>query len=632
MILILSMQVHRNRSLLKRPAGLAVLFALLAFSCLQAGAEISEADRALTRQVFSRLLAVAPSPSDIPWPPTLDVVDKDEINAFAAIRKGETADSSVVVCNEGLLNASVEGNADRLAYILGHELAHHLLGHTKRVAGETEFLRATFTREQELTADRRGMELALRAGFSYKSGLTALRRMIELGLNYSSFEGLSADHPSWLDRIAQLDKEQAGLWRSMSSFDNGVYFLLVQNYPLAERSFRQVTGDFPDSWEAWSNLGFAQLMQYADALSAEDLLRFDVGQIVTGGFYRRPTSLEDKVRGIHEELWVEAVKSLEEALRLKPGLSFTDAGLGVAYLIRPAGRDAAKSVQFLEEAVKLAERDDSLDTPARLAGELNLAVAYTAQGAGEKAMATLSRVEMTLAEKKNQGLRGTGAIAGALRYNRALLLSQSPDVERRKQAIGELESYLRKTGPSLVWWHLAYRRYSSLCKATGRQAIAESTLLSQDAPRFRPVAGLEVGHRHLVLGQSMTEVRGQMGVPVNDVPAVRDASLARLDYPNLGVRLMGTDDLIAITLTGPGAPALQLREMGLGSKATELRVGMTTSELEKAMGDVDYDFRQLVDPELNYRFYSDMGIAVLVKSGRVVELVIGQVPKRRSGI
>jgi len=50
------------------------------------------------------------------------------------------------------------------------------------------------------------------------------------------------------------------------------------------------------------------------------------------------------------------------------------------------------------------------------------------------------------------------------------------------------------------------------------------------------------------------------------------------------------------------------------------------------MGDVDYDFRQLVDPELNYRFYSDMGVAVLVKSGRVVELVIGQVPKRRSGI
>src|SRR5258708_36106306 len=192
----------------------------------------------------------------------------------------------------------------------------------------------------------------------------------------------------------------------MSSFDNGVYFLLVQNYPLAERSFRQVTRDFPDSWEAWSNLGFAQLMQYADALSAEDLLRFDVGQIVTGGFYRRPKSLEGKVRGIHEELWVEAVKSLEEALRLKPGLSFTDAGLGVAYLIRPAGRDAAKSVQFLEEAVKLAERDDSLDTPARLAGELNLAGGFTAPGGGGKGLGVLGRGWVAPAGEEEPGPRG----------------------------------------------------------------------------------------------------------------------------------------------------------------------------------------------------------------------------------
>ena len=90
------------------------------------------------------------------------------------------------------------------------------------------------------------MEIALKAGYSYEGGLSAIRKMIGLGLDYSSFEGLSRDHPSWYDRIAQLDRNQAKLWRSLSAFQNGTYFLIVQNYPLAERSFRRVHQRFPE--------------------------------------------------------------------------------------------------------------------------------------------------------------------------------------------------------------------------------------------------------------------------------------------------------------------------------------------------------------------------------------------------
>ncbi|HWZ44768.1 MAG TPA: M48 family metalloprotease, partial [Candidatus Saccharimonadales bacterium] len=335
----------------------AMLAATISVPAYAAG--VSEADRALAQQVFQQLLAAAPPPRDVPWPPSLELADKDEINAYAAITRHDGNKASTVVCFNGVLKQVVEGNADRLAYVLGHELAHHLLNHTKNPAGETEFLRATFTRDQELAADYRGMELALRAGYSYRGGLSAIHKMIDLGLNYSSFEGLAADHPSWFDRIARLDKEQAGLWRSMSSFDNGVYFLLVQNYPLAERAFRQVAKDFPSSHEAWANLGYALLMQYADSLDTRDLLHFDVGQIVAGGFYRRPKSLEGKVRGIHEELWLDAVNALREALRLQPELSLPKANLGIAYLLRPAGKDVDKAVQLLEEASQLAEKDAS---------------------------------------------------------------------------------------------------------------------------------------------------------------------------------------------------------------------------------------------------------------------------------
>lgn len=596
-----------------------------------ARAEVSESDRALAEQVFKQLLISVTPPTDIPWPPKLEIIDKDEINAFAVMRSQGSSQYPVVVCYAGLLKRVGEGNRDRIAYVLGHEISHHTLGHTRANTGATEFLRATFSRDQEIAADRKGMELALRAGYSYVGSLSAIRKMIDMGLNYSSFEGLAADHPSWLDRIALLDKEQAELWRAMSSFDNGVYFLLVQNYPLAERAFRQVTKEFPGSHEAWANLGYALLMQYADSLDTDDLRHFDVGQVVVGGFYRRPKSLEVKVRGINEELWWDAVGALRESIRLKPELSLPKANLGVAYLFRPAGKDPGKAAQFLEEASQLADRDSSLDPVSRLAEDINLAVAYAALGDAEKAMTTLSQVETFLKDDTHSSFRGDIAVSNALAYNHALLLAQSPDGQRQRLAIGELENYLRKTDSSLAWWQLAYQRYNALCKQSGAVPKTENQLLSQAAARFRPVAALDVTRGQIALGQNLVEVRRQLGAEVSSSPVVRGTNVVRVEYPKLGIAVIGTDEVLAIILCSDKASPVNIKEMGLGTKSIQLQVGMTNADLDRLLGDSDYDFRQLIDPDVNYRFYSDLGIAVLSQSGKIVELVISQIPKKRVG-
>jgi len=595
-------------------------------------AEIGDADRALAQQVFEQLLAITPASTNMTWPPKLELVDKEDINAFAAMWRKNDEEYPVVVCNAGLIKKAVEGNADRLAYVLGHELAHHLLGHTKTPNIDTEFERATFNRAQEIEADRKGMELALRANYSYRGSLSALRKMIDLGLNYSSFEGLAADHPSWFDRIALLDKDQAGLWRSMSAFDNGVYFLLVQNYALAERAFRQVTKDFPGSHEAWANLGYALLMQYADSLDTEDLRRFDVGQIVVGGFYRRPQSLESKLRGINEELWWDAVGALREAIRLKPDFSLPKANLGIAYLFRPAGKDPGKAAQLLEEASQLAANDSGLDPLSKLAEQLNLAVALEAGGDVNKAAAILAQVETSLKPASPVDLAAASSISGALTYNRALLLAESRDSERQRLAIGELETYLRRTRPSLAWWPLAYQRYSSLCKQFGTEPKSQSNLLSDAIVRFRPVAALELSPEPLALGERLADARKKLGMAKPSVPLIRGTNLVQIDYHDRGIKLIGTDEVLAIVISGDHAPTIPVRAMGLGTKSVELKVGMTIADLDRVMGDTDYDFRQLIDPNLNYRFYSDLGIAMLIQGGKAIELVIGQVPKRKVGI
>ena len=577
-------------------------------------------------------MAIAPTSSNMTWPPKLELVDKEDINAFATMWRKDSKEYPVVVCNAGLIKKVVEGNADRLAYVLGHELAHHILGHTKAQNGDTEFERASFSRAQEIEADRIGMELALRANYSYRGGLSALRKMIDLGLNYSSFEGLAADHPSWLDRIALLDKDQAGLWRSMSAFDNGVYFLLVQNYALAERAFRQVTKDFPGSYEAWANLGYALLMQYADSLDTEDLRRFDVGQIVVGGFYRRPQSLENKLRGVNEELWWDAVGALREAIRLKPDFSLPKANLGIAYLFRPAGKDPGKAAQLLEEASQLAAGDSGLDPLSKLAEQLNLAVALAAGGDTSKAAAILAQVDTSLKQGSPVDLAAASSISGALTYNRALLLAGSLDSGRQRLAIGELEVYLRRTGSSLAWWPLAYQRYISLCKQFGTEPKSQATLLSDTTVRFRPVAALELTPEPLALGESLADVRKKLGTAPPSVPLIRGTNLVQIDYHDRGIKLIGTDEVLAIVLSGDHAPTIPVRAMGFGTKPVELKLGMTSADLDRVMADSDYDFRQLTDPNLNYRFYSDLGIAVLIQGGKIIELVIGQVPKRKVGI
>ena len=348
-----------------------ILLSLLTWSAMIAAAraEVTPADHALVDQVAHRLLAVAKPVAGYAWPPTIEVDDKEDENAHACNDSKDERDQvrPKIVVNAGLLHRVVQGNANRLAFILGHELGHVVLKHIEQVpcsgssgrTGEvrTDVVNLVFGREQEIAADAKGMELTLAADYSFKGALGAIRRFIDLDLEYSSFEGLGVNHPSWKDRIALLDKEQAPLWHAMAAFHDGTYFLITEQYGSAERCFRAVTREFPACHEAWANLGYALLMRYCDGLEVDDLRRFDLGQLAVGGFYRRPGTLEAQIRGIDEELWWDAVGALREALRLKPDSVLIKANLGVAYLVRPAGRDVGQAARYLQEAAEAVESD-----------------------------------------------------------------------------------------------------------------------------------------------------------------------------------------------------------------------------------------------------------------------------------
>lgn len=584
------------------------------------------ADTEFVNQVLTRLAAIE-RPARMSWPPELKVVNNKDVNACAFSQEDSNgAVHSYVMVHTALLREIVQNNADGLAFIMGHELGHLLLGHTQ-IRQKTSFLEITFGRDQELAADKYGMSWALRAGYSYDKALGLIKHIRAVMGDYSSFEALSVDHPSWTERLAALDKEQASLWRIMSAFDSGVYFLQTEQYPLAERCFRSVTKEFPDSYEAWADLGYALLMEYADALEPADLRHFGIGQIVAGGFYRRPETLEAKVRGINEEVWWDAVGALRESLRRKPDLAASYASLGIAYLIRPAGTDPGKAMEYLEQAEQLAKADTHLDPVARVSVMINLAVAYAANGSYDKFDLQEKETESILGELQKRGSASSLA-ARAMSYNHAFRLASSQSADDRRSALAELERYLQRSGSGSAWWELAFERYVQLCSSLNVTPKTKADFESQGAPRYRPVVTLQVASSTtLYLGEPIREVQGSMGT--GDVlPIIQGTNLMHLKYPAEGIDLLANDKVLAIIVT-TAQHDIPIRQSALGSSKQEsLRIGMAKTDLDSI---VAYDdFIQLTDPEKSYRFYSQLGLAAKILDGKVVELVLVQMPRKES--
>ena len=590
-------------------------------------------------RVFSRLLAadqVTPESSGYAsWPPKIHILDTEKdahliqqskYNAYAS------ADDCVPEINltPALIEDVIAGDPDRAAMILGHELGHLLLHHTpcSRPAQQTVFAALAYTREKEEAADAKGFELMLAAGFSPRNGLRAFQVLDEMH-GYTSFESLASDHPAIKDRLARLDTAQAPLWRAMAAFDDGVYFLTTEDYPLAERCFRAVTKEFPQADEAWANLGYALFMQYADALQPEDLRRFGIGQIVAGGFYRRPTWLAGKVRGIDSEKWSQAISALQQADKLNPNLALVKANLGTAYLVRPAGSDVPTALRYLEQARQLLQSraDQSVDQASAAAAINNLAVAYAAAGRSEDSARMLQAADRILGDQPLAfGVPGL-LEATAVLYNQSMFLAEAGDQESRSVALKNLQDYLRATSPSSAWWPLAYERYAKLAAEMGVAPAAREKLQGGYQTLMREISSVDLGGgKSVVLGQPLAELKSALG----SGQVVSSASgIARLRYPAYGLDVLADDArVLAIILESPKSPAVFVRRQGMGSAATPLRVGMSADEVDKVLADQDSTMENLIDPWIAYRFYPMLGVALRLGAQRTVEeLVLVRIPR-----
>ena len=373
-------------------------------------------------------------------------------------------------------------------------------------------------------------------------------------------------------------------------------------------------------------------MQYADKLTTDDLRSLEIGQVVAGAFYSRPTWLSGKVRGVDAKLWGEAVAALNEAARLNPGLALVQANLGVAYLLRPTGKDTQRAIAHLEKASSMLKKDASLAAQVKadprtplLAVANNLAVAYAAAGRVNDAGEVITSVAEFGANRSLVGLLQSEALT----YNYAMLLAATADTKNHKRAVLVLEDYLREASATSSWWPIAYQRYSQLCRELSVPLKTEAQLQRSTRQVLRAIASVQVnGGRTITLGQKTSEL------PVPDrwqeVSTVGGTKIRRLRSVNAGVDVLAdADRVLVIFLRFAKGPALPVTGIGVQAKTGQLRVGMSAEEVDKILPDQPYRFESLTDTWAPYRFYPYLGIAMQIGPDRVVqELVVVQIARR----
>ncbi len=592
-------------------------------------------DSLLVIAAYNRLLAAAESaaPKDCLWPPDIRLIDDTlvQATAYAEQSRGTGVIVPHITLHAGIFARLLRGNPDAVAFVIAHELAHIVLRQViaRPKSVKTEFVRATYSRAQEMGADSTGLRLAVAAGFSRSAILKGLRRFAEdPRLEYSLYESLQADHPPWKERIAALDSSRAPLWKSMCAFENGAVFLATEQYAAAEACFRSVTEEYPDCSEAWVDLGYALLMQYCDELEPADLRRLGIGHLMAGGFYRRAASLEGKLRGMDRQKWTAAVAALEEALRLNGDLALAKGNLGIAWLVHPGGGEAAKAAEYFSEALALADSSRIVDPRARCALLVNAGVAALEGGNADRSQELLARAEGAISRITPEPRRRMRINPQpALLYNRALIQASSRTPEGNREAEQLFLEYLESSAPTSLWWEEAYDRYARLCREKGEAPRPKDELRAAAATLHRSTVSVRLrGGASLSLTEPLEDALALLG-DAAPIPVAAGTNLVKLSFPAQGIDLLADDRILAIMLRSRRSPEAIVAETGLGGGKQTLRVGMPAAEVDRIFQPEAPESVPLLSTEDTYLYYRSAGIALKIAAGAVEEIVIVQVGK-----
>jgi tetratricopeptide (TPR) repeat protein len=607
---------------------ISVFFFHLAFG--QQGNKTDEL-RNQTIEVSKRILSVVDSiPNGLKWPPQIEIVVNDGVNAFASVKEGKP-----VIIIHSSLAVVTDGINDRVAYIVGHELAHLLKGHCSGSGlSSNQTYNAMFTRENEEEADLIGLKLLLKAGYSYSEAVNTFKMMREKFGDYSPLEAQAVNHPSWSQRLEYLDKAQSKLWRNMSAFSNGVTLLFTQNYEAAIVCFQKVTKEFPGCFEAFFDMGYACLMQYCDLFEDDDIKYFNIGQVVVGGFYRRPESLERQIRGMNEELWWNAIGYFKDALRINPGLSLAKAYLGLAYFLDPRKQNIGNSERYFNEALKMVQNDETLDPILKACVYLNAGAVDIALDdfPGAKQKIDSARVYQKLSKQNSaSSLSVRSNVVSSISFPSLIDYALDFDAVINKYrnnpnslVINDLRlllRYLRNSDPASVWWEYAYSLYTEFALKLNEKPVSMKSLTDEIIAKITPVSSVTVEKFPIFLSQNINDILSKFKNYVQ-IPIVDQRKISRYQFPDQKIELIAGKEVMMIIIKQFN-PAIHLGVKKALYK--NIAVGVYWNSVKSRFDNLLVERLPLDDK--TYMFYYEAGIGFLIsKTNQISEILITQKP------
>lgn len=126
----------------------------------------------------------------------LSLSNSGEVNAWS--------DGEHVMVTTAMMN--IAQSTDELAFVIAHEMAHNILGHSRSKASGIFGLGIGKARGEELAADRMAVQLMSSAGYRPSGGLTFLERV-----RRRFWWNVSLDHPGFGRRIKEVNSAMMAL-------------------------------------------------------------------------------------------------------------------------------------------------------------------------------------------------------------------------------------------------------------------------------------------------------------------------------------------------------------------------------------------------------------------------------------
>lgn len=391
----------------------------------------------------------------------------------------------------------------------------------------------------------------------------AIPEILKFSGYYTSIEGQLYTHPDSANRvaiIAHLTGNKPDYWRATGAFHNGVKFLEFGAYDAANLSFRRVLEDYPDSYDAYSNLGYSLLMQYVEKLSSENIQDLGIGHLAGGAFYSR-ARIRDK--GFDNALWRQAVEALEKAIQLNPESSVAKANLGMAYLLVEANlnpgeekrANLAKSYAYFQEAINLFAKDP-LSSSAQAAVYNNAGVAALALNKIPEAKNYFAKVDKTSVQSL---------------YNTALVIEKEQgDRQLLKQT---LASFLERTPDASKYRQIAQIKYRNL---GGTDIPAKPDNLGQ-------VVGAKFGERVIALSEPLkADARTTMGCVEKDIFGRQEYQIKSYLCANFNAELiLAGDEVLSIRLLkeNPATEVTLKGSSGVDAVTFPVKIGLRTQDV-----------------------------------------------------